>query len=38
MHDTNLLMKAINSKQKCPEEFWENLREEFIKGPPIFVR
>jgi hypothetical protein len=31
-------MKAINNKQKSPEEFWENLREEFIKGPPIFVR
>lgn len=38
VHDTNILMKAINSRQKCPEEFWENLRDEFIKGPPIFVR
>jgi len=38
MHDTTLLMKAINSKQESPEEFWEDLRNEFMKGPPIFVR
>ena len=31
-------MKAINSKRKNPQEFWENLRDEFIKGPPTFVR
>lgn len=37
-HNTNVLMKAINSKQKRPDEFWESLRDEFMKGPPIFVR
>jgi len=38
MHDTTLLMNAINSKQESPDEFWEDLRNEFMKGPPIFVR
>ena len=38
VHDARILMKAINSKYKDPEEFWENLREGFIKGPPVFVR
>ena len=38
VHDTRLLMKTINSKQKDPEDFWEQLRKKFIKGPPIFVR
>jgi len=37
-HDTRILMKAINSEHKNPEEFWGSLREGFIKGPPVFVR
>lgn len=37
-HDTILLMKAINSKQDCPKEFWKDLRDEFMRGPPVFVR